>query len=1369
MGNQYTTLGQIYPVEYYLVDYCNDMTLDANLGSTRFMKVARVKHREIGYCVAKVYAINDPTIPIQEHKHKIEQICETVRRCSELSSLPYITCSINEKCALVLRQYIKYNLYDRLSTRPFLTSIEKRWLAYQLLRCIQSLHKESIYHGDIKSENVLVTSFLWVALADFASYKPVVLPANNPSDFSYFFDTSRRHCCNMAPERFVEPPTLSTGSDSESLSSVEVATAAILATQTSATTPIPTTLPAATSGNIGPSQLTLTLNKQQQQQLVMQSNYLITNPPDQQQQQLTAQMDLFSLGCVLAELFSDDTPNSSIFDLGQILMYKNGKYDQTQFIEAGISEPRIRRLILNLTDLDPTRRNSASYHLDQLVPSLFPAYFQTLYDYFAKLIPLSPDMKILTLDKDLQKLMDEIITENEHGLLLPLILATSTLRSLQSTDSKLIGLRLCVRLVESSNVMSGYIIDRLLPYVIQLLSKSTESRVRALCVTSLNTILKHVKELQSSDANVFIDYILPSLLPLAYDPSTLVRIALASSISDLTETSHRFLAPDNDEKESSNLKLNSLQEAFGGIVSQLLVDPNNHVRRAVLYHDISKLCQFFGREKTDEVILSHIITFLNDKSDFRLRAAFFDKISSIGSSLGPFYAPVIKPLMQKGLGDSEEIVIYKCLQAIAHMTDAGLLTKEVIYELFNDAVLFLSFPNKWIRNAVLNFVLVLSKAKQFSEDEFQERMLPAIKLHLYPDVHSLHDESVLINSLQTPLPRIVIESILQNDDYIDEIFHSITRRMEVRGKKRYQQSATAAAISPAISASANKRTTSESDTYDFDTLADNMINPCDMIGSGEPKDVTKGNLQALNESDFMSNIDRFSEDRLIEFESILRRIHRNKRTSSSKQIEPNISIRRQDALVQTSNLQNVDSRLLMSSSINLNRVTRPRGILLAHLQEHKAAVNKLLVVPGSSHFISCSSDATIKFWDSTGVSTRPQVLFRSKQTFVSPDAGAFITMSACIGTDTLLALTESNNLHSIQLYSPSAQSRLIKTVNFNSNFTEPELVTDLISLSPYTYATCSTSSNIRGYDLRLPTTMDVWNLKLDGSAGLITCLDGNEYCITCGTSSSVISMFDLRFYIRATSMSYPLFQDKMKKRIRRIMICGDEIYCSVDGNNEVSAWNCESASRTKTLWASPAPCLSSRHSSHHSVLSMIVDNSKETNSVITAGDDMKIRFWDLNNPHRSYVVSKPPFNSHHKLAASQRNTCSSTGATTTSTGGGGGGGGASFKTQGTAQQQSIDCDQQLDGGNQRNALSNNNIYYQTKLVDGIQVIQETDKLPKADENATYQNQASGARSMANGASGVSASHHDSISCLATINESSLLLSASRDGVIKIWR
>ena len=53
-------------------------------------------------------------------------------------------------------------------------------------------HKHGVCHGDIKMENVMVTSWNWVMLTDFATFKPTALPEDNPADFSYFFDTSRR-------------------------------------------------------------------------------------------------------------------------------------------------------------------------------------------------------------------------------------------------------------------------------------------------------------------------------------------------------------------------------------------------------------------------------------------------------------------------------------------------------------------------------------------------------------------------------------------------------------------------------------------------------------------------------------------------------------------------------------------------------------------------------------------------------------------------------------------------------------------------------------------------------------------------------------------------------------------------------------------------------------------------------------------------------------------------------------------------------------------------------------------------------------------------------------------------------------------------
>ena len=76
--------------------------------------------------------------------------------------------------AYLVRQFFHQNLLERMSTPPFLTLVEKRWLAFQLLQALQQCHAAGICHGDIKMDNVLLTSSGWLFLADLANFKPAV-------------------------------------------------------------------------------------------------------------------------------------------------------------------------------------------------------------------------------------------------------------------------------------------------------------------------------------------------------------------------------------------------------------------------------------------------------------------------------------------------------------------------------------------------------------------------------------------------------------------------------------------------------------------------------------------------------------------------------------------------------------------------------------------------------------------------------------------------------------------------------------------------------------------------------------------------------------------------------------------------------------------------------------------------------------------------------------------------------------------------------------------------------------------------------------------------------------------------------------------
>jgi len=86
----------------------------------------------------------------------------------------------SDRAIHLVRQYLWSSLAQRITSRPFLTTAEKRWLGYQLLEAVAQAHEAGVCHGDIKSENVMLTSWGWLFLVDFAPYKPTFLPADNP-------------------------------------------------------------------------------------------------------------------------------------------------------------------------------------------------------------------------------------------------------------------------------------------------------------------------------------------------------------------------------------------------------------------------------------------------------------------------------------------------------------------------------------------------------------------------------------------------------------------------------------------------------------------------------------------------------------------------------------------------------------------------------------------------------------------------------------------------------------------------------------------------------------------------------------------------------------------------------------------------------------------------------------------------------------------------------------------------------------------------------------------------------------------------------------------------------------------------------------
>lgn len=82
-------------------------------------------------------------------------------------------------------------------------------------------------------------------------------------------------------------------------------------------------------------------------------------------------------------------------------------------------------------------------------------------------------------------------------------------------------------------------------------------------------------------------------------------------------------------------------------VSSLLADPENIVKITLTEYGITRLCVFFGKQKANDVLLSHLITFLNDKTDKKLRGSFFDCLVGVMSYVGIYSSSIVTPLLQQ--------------------------------------------------------------------------------------------------------------------------------------------------------------------------------------------------------------------------------------------------------------------------------------------------------------------------------------------------------------------------------------------------------------------------------------------------------------------------------------------------------------------------------------------------------------------------------------------------------------------------------------------------------------------------------------------------------------------------------------------------
>lgn len=251
----------------------------------------------------------------------------------------------------------------------------------------------------------------------------------------------------------------------------------------------------------------------------------------------------------------------------------------------------------------------------------------------------------------------------------------------------------------------------------------------------------------------------------------------------------------------------------------------------------------------------------------------------------------------------------------------------------------------------------------------------------------------------------------------------------------------------------------------------------------------------------------------------------------------------------------------------------PRGVLVAHLQEHRSAVNDIAVSNDHSLFVSASDDSTVKLWDSRKL--EKDISFRSRLTYHLEGSRALcsvilrnspqVVVGACDGMMHVFSVDHiARGLGNVvEKYSGIAnikkkdikEGAILSLLNYNADNNGSQIVM-------YSTQNCG----IHLWDIRANT--NAWTLNAQPEEGYVSSLVtgpcGNWF--VSGSSRGVLTLWDLRFLIPVNSWQYSLVCPIEKMCLfvppasGAVSSTARPLVYVAAGCNEVSLWNAENGS-----------------------------------------------------------------------------------------------------------------------------------------------------------------------------------------------------------------
>eukprot|EP01012_Entosiphon_sulcatum_P020565 TRINITY_DN25498_c0_g1_i1.p1 TRINITY_DN25498_c0_g1~~TRINITY_DN25498_c0_g1_i1.p1 ORF type:complete len:1464 (+),score=202.85 TRINITY_DN25498_c0_g1_i1:33-4394(+) len=743
MGNQLAGVS----AEVNIADLkCDGLTAISPLGGGkgRLLKAVHCGSQD-GDVVVKVYLKRDgsDTGIVKKAEEKLQGVDDVIHKhivklyeCgSRVSNIcGYSKVVSGDQAAYAIRPYFYHSLYERMVTRPFLSPIGKRWIAFQLLKAVAELHSIKVPHGDLKAENVMTTSYGWLYLVDIAPFKPTYLRSDNPADFSFFFDAGENRHCYLAPERF-DTEKAEKGGNEPVTEKMDVFAAGCIIAQLFMDGEVLFTLSDLLGYKKGSYDPFATLDMR---------------IPDEAVRDLLKHM-----------LQQDESKRFSA------RMYLA---TWTPLVFSHYFEVFYTNIIGGLVGMNPDQRLHTLWSRFDDIVDLIRALPNNGPLPTTAAAPVDQDQTSEPVYSCTSGKSEEIVDRHvRDGVTLLSMVACANIRHAKITESRVMGLRIFDRMAE--HVDDSTRLHSLLPYTVALLADPSPL-VRAKAIQTIAVVVGRVRSFQPSDALLFEEYLLKYLKDIpnpARERDQFVRAVFAESLPEIATHAKRFLetrqligrashTADGQHTGGYDLDVSNLHDTFMGIVQEITTDDAVFVRRSFL-KDITRLCEFFGVARTNDFILPSLTTFLNT-TDPQLRRIVYQKLVEVALFLGSTsLQQFILPLILQALNDTEEYLVVEVVRGLADLCVAGLFSRDSVVECVKQIVPLVLHPNTWIRNAAIGFVDAANR--QLTQVDMLCYFMPILKPYLRYVVLSA-DANTLKDALFPPVTRAGFDRAVRN-------------------------------------------------------------------------------------------------------------------------------------------------------------------------------------------------------------------------------------------------------------------------------------------------------------------------------------------------------------------------------------------------------------------------------------------------------------------------------------------------------------------------------------------------------------------------------------------------------------------------------